>query len=638
MSRRTSFACWILTGLLLGYGRPVGAQLWASSVEGAAGTGDYGHDLHVLPSGDVVATGVVDNVGGDPTQVGNDLVVVRFSGSDGALVWRQDLTGTAAPGVNYGDYGMSVAGDSAGDVFVAGATENTGSGRDFTVVKLAGGTGAEIWRTELSGNSMEAFSVDEASGIVVDATGAAYAVGRLSNVDGSVLVVLKLDGSTGAILWRTDVPNSFTGGFASNAWRLALDPAGAVIAGGSLAHDGRFTFAVLKFDSATGAELWRYEGRADTIDCHVNDVAVANHGDVAAAGYCHSGPGSTYGFTVAALAGGTGAELWYSRTFTSGPPFEGTARGVTFDGAGDVIATGYTALDFQHGHVTVAKFDGGDGDLRWQRRLPYGRGAFDTGIDVVVTPEDDVVVAGKADVGVGSGGGEAIVVARLASADGAARWRQQLDSSSHVSGGGVALDANADVLVVGSMSHTSSTPDVVVAKLDGDTGGSYTLTGGRLALRDHASRPDKRSLAVVVRSPSVPPPGSSGDPRMGGGTLTIANPDTGESAVLSLPASRWSGIGSPSGSRGYRYADGAQASGPCTRVVLKQNRLTAICRGALIPFTLDEPSQGTLTVVLTTGTGALQQCAGFGGVLDLGSVSGRAVYRGVPLLPPASCP
>ena len=81
---------------------------------------------------------------------------------------------------------------------------------------------------------------------------------------------------------------------------------------------------------------------------------------------------------------------------------------------------------------------------------------------------------------------------------------------------------------------------------------------------------------------------------------------------MSLPAPGWTAQGTPAGSRGYRYEDWDQALGPCTAGKIDSRRTKLRCSGPGVTFSLDEPSQGGLSVILRTGTAALARCFFFG--------------------------
>src|SRR5205807_482613 len=80
---------------------------------------------------------------------------------------------------------------SDGDVVVGGTSTH-----DFTVVKLSGSTGAELWRVTLTGNS-PSFD-DVAYAVAVDPSGDVVAAGYVfSYPPGNEMVTIKLAGSTG---------------------------------------------------------------------------------------------------------------------------------------------------------------------------------------------------------------------------------------------------------------------------------------------------------------------------------------------------------------------------------------------------------------------------------------------------------
>ena len=68
-----------------------------------------------------------------------------------ASAWRFDLHGSVTDGSIINNVASSVAVDPAGDVVVAGCLEEVPVSLDFTVVKLSGGRGREVWRRQIRG-------------------------------------------------------------------------------------------------------------------------------------------------------------------------------------------------------------------------------------------------------------------------------------------------------------------------------------------------------------------------------------------------------------------------------------------------------------------------------------------------------
>ena len=223
--------------------------------------------------------------------------------SDHALAWQTEINGTA----NSTDRVLSVAVDAGGNVIAGGFIVNSGTGRDFAVVKLDGASGAELWRTEIAGTGD--FS-DVVSSVAVDGAGNAIAGGRLSN-SGTFddIMVVKLDGASGAELWRAEIIGTANG--ADNVSSVAVDAGGDVIAGGFISNSGTGfgDFAVVKLDGANGAELWRtgIDGTAN-FDDQVRSVAVDAGGNVIAGGVIRNSETGA-DFAVVKLDGADGSEL-----------------------------------------------------------------------------------------------------------------------------------------------------------------------------------------------------------------------------------------------------------------------------------------------------------------------------------------
>lgn len=163
-------------------------------------------------------------------------------------------------------------------------------------------------------------------------------------------------------------------------------------------------------------------------------------------------------------------------------------------------------------------------------------------------------------------------------------------------------------------------------------GRDVPIAGQKLVYRDPTGVPTARVLVVQSTSKAVAPAVAGGvDPLATGLSLQLYAP-SGESSCMTLPAAGWTISGKPERPT-YKYADRSFAFGPCTSAVLKGAKLKIACRGAGIGFTLDEPSQGALSV--DVGDGDARYCARFGGRIAA-DLPGRFQASGAP--PPATCP
>jgi cysteine-rich repeat protein len=295
----------------------VGQTEWATSATTTATRftvwkrlGENGGELWLTTIPDALASTAraVTTAGTDAVAAGNrgpDLTVARFDGTTGAVLWQKFLAGSAAaPAV-----AQSVAED-AGRVVVGGRLPNPAGDPDFAVVAFDAVTGTELWRTVIDGTQAGDNDQDEVTGVAIDGAGDVLAVGRLSNATtDDDAVAVKLAGATGAELWRTvvDGPASNNDVFEG----LALDDAGDLLVTGTLRsrnRDTRADFLVGKLANATGAELWR--ATLDGTD-HLADtgtaVAAAPDGDLVAVGRLRNGVDD--GFTVTRRAAQSGGDF-----------------------------------------------------------------------------------------------------------------------------------------------------------------------------------------------------------------------------------------------------------------------------------------------------------------------------------------
>jgi cysteine-rich repeat protein len=347
-----------------------GATVWRNDINGLGPGGfanDSGAAIIADPSGDVVAAGALHGTSFLDTDVG----VVKLSGTDGTELWRAKFAGGSAQN----DYAVTVSTDAAGDVFAGGWFANPYPPEpwqyDALLLKLDGATGDELWRWTTTPAGSDYFAI--VNEVVVDPAGNPVIVGYTDNPGTSNdLFVAKLDGATGAELWRVD--GAVPGLFYDAGFAVALDGAGDVVAGGSAYTGAAYEPIVLKLAGSDGHELWRQTlGGAPGTVCPCTEsasgVAVDGTGDVLVTS------GVDGGFQLAKLAGPSGAVLWVRSVFARpgeiAHPFE-----IALDAAGNAATAGYTGPlgDIDGQDFAVVKVSGADGHI-----LGCGNGAGDPG-------------------------------------------------------------------------------------------------------------------------------------------------------------------------------------------------------------------------------------------------------------------
>jgi len=352
---------------------PAGAHVWSTFLGGSAS--DDGHSIAVDASGNAFVTGITQSTnfpttsGFDTTYGGSiDAFVTKLS-STGALEWSTYLGGASF------DWGWGVAVDSAGNAWVAGATESSGfpttggfdttyNGGDAFVSKFSG-SGSLLWSSFLGGGGFDA-----GRAIAIDGDGNALVAGSTNSTDfpgaslgfdttnggGGDAFIAKIQ-PTGGVLW-----SSYLGGGGSDeAVALAVDASRNVFVTGRTSSTGVATTGA--FDTTLGG----------TVDIFV------------------------------AKASGAGALLW--ATYLGGASSE-EARGIAVDSKGDALVTGSTySVDFptDGGFWTTHTGTSGDGfvtkiigagALSWSSYLPPALN-LDFGTGVAFDASDNAIVTGS---------------------------------------------------------------------------------------------------------------------------------------------------------------------------------------------------------------------------------------------------
>ena len=477
----------------LGLDAATGAESWRSVKHGDAGGRDWATLVAVNAGGGVLVGGNVVNRG-----TKNDGLVLDLDASSGAARWNLTINDT----VPDADVAEAVAVDGKGNAIAVGRIGTRSRSADFSVVKLRA-SGAPLWRASIDGAIHQD---DDGTAVVVDRSGDVVALGLTVDADGlpstdprfpgppplTNVTAVKLDGSSGAELWRS--APSFGGRGFPQTGGLALDAQDDVFMAGWF---GVSSFesapAVVKLDGGSGAESWRFRlsDMAFMPDTPV-ELALDALGDVVVG----------EGADVFKLRGANGKQLWYHRMTTvaaaalaldkhgdavfgnsfslaatklsgldGGPVWsvdygEGRIVAVAIDPTGDVLLAGATPRDFAD-RLVVLKLAGATGALRWMQvlsgRLPS------RALALVVDAAADALVAGAESI---DRHGDDFAVVKLRGRDGVVKWRRAIEGCARLDdrAQAIALDRRQNPVAVGVLSGATSGEDFAVVKLDGRTG------------------------------------------------------------------------------------------------------------------------------------------------------------------------
>lgn len=262
------------------------------------------------------------------------------------------------------DEGFAIALDRTGNIYVAGRSEASwgnpvnpdSGGTDIAVLKLYGRTEALQWNTfHGSGNHYKAtaIAVDESGNVYVAGWSAAPWGEPVNPHSGNWdIVVLKLDGNTGALQWNTfhgsetyrydeglatavdSEGNVYVAGFSQAAWGNPVNPH----SGGTEGSD----MAILKLDSSGVLQWNTFHG--STSDDYGYAVALDSTGNLYVAGGSKSAWGNPlnshsggYDIAVLKLDSATGALQW--NTFYGCTTDDG-GHAIALDSSGNVYLAG----------------------------------------------------------------------------------------------------------------------------------------------------------------------------------------------------------------------------------------------------------------------------------------------------------
>jgi hypothetical protein len=209
---RTVIRLFILTLILVNVSYSQVTQEWAQRFTSAGYVEDGVNDMFVDAQGNVYVTGVQKG-----TSTLREAVTIKYN-SQGVQQWIQNYV---AP-LNNGAMGYAVYVDVNGFVYVTGGCAlNSGGANEMLIIKYSP-AGTQLWSYRFQ---MTANTYCHGYDVVADASGNVYVTGASGNT-GYILFLAKFS-SAGALLGQTSYPGSVAGGR-----KIGLDGAGKIIIGG----------------------------------------------------------------------------------------------------------------------------------------------------------------------------------------------------------------------------------------------------------------------------------------------------------------------------------------------------------------------------------------------------------------------
>lgn len=428
-------------GLLLDFEAAGGTVRWEENLGVTIHSDGEATGVAIAPSGDAIVGGMTD----DPA-TGSDVTVVKLAGASGAELWRARIDG----GLHLDDSGGAVAADASGDVFVAAATID-GPGLPSPDPRLPGAAplvNVSVVRldgatgAELWRSAGQGRGFPRADDIVLAAGDPVVAGWFGGSQYESIPAVARVDAGTGGTLWIGTLGLSEIGPRQGAPVRVDANPAGDVVASART--------RVAKFDRADGARLWL---RGD-VSVATADVAVDTGGDVVVVG-------ESYGTAGVEKLGGTDGTTQWAMNLGAGRAFA-----VRIDASGDALVAG--ALQ-QRGEerLAVVRIDGHTGIPRWTRIVPARAPA--RGLTLALDASGNAIVGGAASL---ARRGEDLAILKLRVRDGRITWRRFVDDGGRGDdrAQALALDAAGNVVAAGVLGAPDGVGDFAAVRFDGRTG------------------------------------------------------------------------------------------------------------------------------------------------------------------------
>ncbi|MFZ6050640.1 DUF7948 domain-containing protein [Halocola ammonii] len=214
------------------------------------------------------------------------MVTLDINGSTGNtsnLYW----SGTSSASL---DRVTDLAKDSSDNYYVVGAVENSGQGKDVTLIKLDDELDEE-WSVEW--NSLNDLD-DLANGVTVDGSGNVYVTGYTTNANGDRdYLLLKYD-SSGSLQWSETISGEDGGD--DTGVKVKIEGS-SIVSCGEIYRDGNLDIALFSYDSSGSLEWKTFYCNDDNLDDHATNIAISGS-DIYVSGQADQPAGNTTYLTL----------------------------------------------------------------------------------------------------------------------------------------------------------------------------------------------------------------------------------------------------------------------------------------------------------------------------------------------------
>lgn len=303
--------------------------------------------------------------------------MLKLDGATGEVLWSRLYQGSAG----LDEAALGVAGDAAGDVYVAGRVTVAGQGMQMLAMKLRGSDGTTAWMDIRGGT---AGGDDIAWDVVVGPDGNPVFSGHtLETGNVARCLTRKLAAANGALVWEATLAGALNDVVSRSAWLgLAADGDVIMVQRGYGTTNG-YDVLLARYDAADGQPAWsvRYDGPTHGGD-DPRAMAITSGGDVLVAGVQDTW--WNYNYLTLKFNGATGALMWTAPAYNGPPGWYDVATAVCEGPGGLVVVSGLSDGSGTSWDIATVGYDGGTGAQQWVLRHDGPSGQSDEARAVVV--------------------------------------------------------------------------------------------------------------------------------------------------------------------------------------------------------------------------------------------------------------
>jgi len=441
--------------LVLFFALPLFAQsvdtAWVRRYNGTGNGDDAANALTVDGAGNIYVTGASDGSG-----TGADFATIKYL-PNGDTAWVRRYNGPS----DSTDSPQAIAMDVSGNVYVTGGSYGGATRSDYATIKYFP-NGDTAWVRRYNGPSND---YDYANALATDGSGNVYVTGTIivsyENYDYATIKYYP-DGDTAWVRSYNGPGNGY-----DYASAITVDDSGNVyVTGSSVGSGTSYDYAIIKY-YPNGNTAWvkRYNGPGNSEDW-TRAVALDSSGNVYVTG---GSDGITTSLDYATIKYYPNGDTAWVRRYNGEKNLRDRAHAIVVDGSGNVYVTGFNELSTPYDYVSIKYYP--NGDTAWVRGYK-GAGIWSSaGYDLAVDDFGNVYVIASS-VGTGTYSDYAIIKYYP---NGDTAWVRTYNGpgNSEDITTAVALDGSGNVYVTGGSIGEFYYPDYVTIKyvqfLRGDT-------------------------------------------------------------------------------------------------------------------------------------------------------------------------